>query len=141
MKEESFAWQIESIRSIVRQNCKKFWQSSSHLAINEAMIAYRGQTLHKVKLLNKPIKEGYKVWILGDSGYVYDWLWHSHIDGPEDIPEKELEVNRVQKEELTELIQIYCVYICSDYLSCTAFTSNPLNIHFLLLFGQSVPKS
>jgi hypothetical protein len=28
----------------------------------------------KVKLPNKPIKEGYKVWVLGDGGYVYDWL-------------------------------------------------------------------
>jgi hypothetical protein len=36
------------------------------------MIAYRGRTLDKVKLLNKLIKEGYKVWVLGDADYVYD---------------------------------------------------------------------
>jgi hypothetical protein len=38
------------------------------------MMAYRGRTLDKVKLPKKPIKEGYKVWFLGDAGYVYDWL-------------------------------------------------------------------
>jgi hypothetical protein len=32
----------------------------------------RGRTFNKVKLPNKPIKEGYKVWVLEDTGYVYD---------------------------------------------------------------------
>lgn len=59
------------------------------------MIPYRGRTKHKVKLLKKPIKEGYKVWVLGDSGYIYDWLWHSRINGPEEILKKGIEVNRV----------------------------------------------
>jgi Transposase IS4 len=58
------------------------------------MISYRGRTYHKVKLLNKPIKEEYKVWVLRDSGYIYDWLWHSRVDGPESIPEKGIDVER-----------------------------------------------
>ena len=58
------------------------------------MIPYRGRTKHKVKLPNKPIKEGYKVWVLRDGGYVYDWLWHSRIDGPEGISEKGIDVDR-----------------------------------------------
>jgi Transposase IS4 len=71
------------------------------------MIAYRGRTSHKVKLPNKPIKEGYKVWVLGDSGYIYDWLWHSRIDGPEGIPQEGLDVTRVKKTELTELTTVH----------------------------------
>ena len=71
---ETFAWQVEPIGAMVKQNCKNNWQPSSHLAIDEAMIAYRGRSSHKVKLPNKPIKEGYKVWVLDDVGYVYDWL-------------------------------------------------------------------
>ena len=62
------------------------------------MIAYCERTKHKVKLKNKLIKKGYKVWVLGDSGYVYDWLWHSRIDGPEEIPEKGIEVDRVSSK-------------------------------------------
>jgi hypothetical protein len=58
------------------------------------MIPYRGRTKHKVKLLNKLIKKGYKVWVLGDGGYVYNWLWHSRINGPEGIPEKGININR-----------------------------------------------
>ena len=72
--DETFAWQVESIGSIIKQNCKENWLSSSHLAIDEVMIAYRGRSSHKVKFSNKPIKEGYKVWVLDDVGYVYDWL-------------------------------------------------------------------
>jgi hypothetical protein len=36
------------------------------------MIVYKSRTYYKVKLLNKLIKKGYKVWILEDSSYVYN---------------------------------------------------------------------
>jgi Transposase IS4 len=106
-KEETFAWRVEPVASMVKQNCKALWSPSSHLAIDEAMIAYRGRTIDKVKLSNKPIKEGYKVWVLGDVGYVYDWLWHSHVDGPESIPKKGLEIDRVESTKLTKLTKVY----------------------------------
>jgi Transposase IS4 len=93
--------------SIIKSNCKTLWSPCSHLAINEAMIMYRGRTHHKVKLSNKPIKEGYKVWVLGDASYVYDWLWHSHIEGPEDISLKSLDVDKVKSIELIELLSVH----------------------------------
>ena len=71
---ESFAWLVEPVETIIRQNCSANWLPSSHLAIDEAMISYQGRSIHTVKLKNKPISEGYKVWVLGDSGYVYNWL-------------------------------------------------------------------
>ena len=43
-----------------------------HLVIDKDMITYRDRTVDKIKLLNKPIKEDYKLWILGDVDYVYD---------------------------------------------------------------------
>ena len=95
---ETFTWSVEPITTTVKQNCSAFWSPSSHLAIDESMILYGGRTKHKVKLLNKPIKEGYKVWVLRDGGYVYDWLWHSRIDGPEEISEKGLEVDRASSK-------------------------------------------
>jgi Transposase IS4 len=92
---ESFVWRVEPIATIVRQNCSANWIPSSHLAIDEAMVPYTGRLLHKVKLKNKPINEGYKIWVLGDSGYAYDWLWHSHQDGPEGIPKRGIEVDQL----------------------------------------------
>jgi hypothetical protein len=43
---------------------------------------------------NKPISEGYKIWVLADYGYVWDWLWHSLQDGPEGIPKTGLTVTQ-----------------------------------------------
>ena len=56
---ETFAWQVESIDVMIKQNCKENWLLSSHLAVDETMIAYRGRSSHKVKLPNKSIKEDY----------------------------------------------------------------------------------
>jgi Transposase IS4 len=118
-EEETFTWQVEPMASIVKSNYKALWSPCSHLAIDEAMIAYRGRTHHKVKLPNKPIKEGYKVWVLGDAGYVYDWLWHSHMKGPEDIPLKGLNIDRVESTELTELISVHLAPIFALILRLT----------------------
>jgi hypothetical protein len=38
---------------------------------------------------------------------VYDWLWYSHVDGPEDIPRRGLDVDRVESIELTTLTKIH----------------------------------
>lgn len=92
---EIFAWRVEPIATMIRQNCQQLWEPCSHLAIDEAMIPFRGRTHHKAKLPNKPIKEGYKIWAVGDAGYILDWLWHSRLDGPESIPANGLTVDRV----------------------------------------------
>jgi Transposase IS4 len=60
-EEETFVWQVEPVASIIKSNCKALWSPCSHLAVDKVMIAYRGRTRYKVKLLNKSIKEGYKV--------------------------------------------------------------------------------
>jgi hypothetical protein len=41
---------------------------NTYLDVDEAMIAYRGRSIDKVKLSNKSIKEAYKVWVSGDAG-------------------------------------------------------------------------
>jgi Transposase IS4 len=74
------------------------------------MISYRGRTLYKVKLLNKLIKEGYKVWVLGDGGYVYDWLWHSRVDGPENIPEKGINVDRASSTKGIKTVHLALIF-------------------------------
>ena len=40
---ESFAWRVEPIATIVRQNCSTNRIPSSHLAIDEAMVLYTGR--------------------------------------------------------------------------------------------------
>ena len=83
--EEWFAV-LEPVATHLRTTCKKLLYLGTHIAIDEAMIAYRGRTKHTIKIKNKPISEGYKVWILAEAGYVWTWLWHSKIEGPEKLP-------------------------------------------------------
>ena len=60
-EKKSWVWSVEPIAIMIRQNCSTLWLPSSYLSIDETMIAYRGRSLHKVKLPNKSIKEGYKI--------------------------------------------------------------------------------
>ena len=57
------------------------------------MITYRDYNSYKVKLLNKLIKEDYKIWILENTGYVYDWLWNSRIEEVEAISQENIEID------------------------------------------------
>ena len=82
---ECFAWKLEPISTILRQNIFRNWSPGTHVAIDEAMIAFRGRTLHKVKMKNKPIDEGYKTWMAAQSGYTLTWKWHSKLEGPEGV--------------------------------------------------------
>jgi hypothetical protein len=49
------------------------------------MIPFRGRSPHTTKIKNKPIKEGLKVWVVAEIGYVYNWLFYSARDGTEGI--------------------------------------------------------
>src|SRR5271170_7577495 len=47
------------------------------------MVPYFGHTRHSIKAPHKPIKQGFKIWALGDHGYIYNWLWYSKAEGTE----------------------------------------------------------
>ena len=42
------------------------------MAINKAMVKFCGRLYYKVKLPNKPIKEGYKIWALANGSIILD---------------------------------------------------------------------
>jgi len=52
---------------------------------------YFGYIRHTIKAKHKPIKEGYKIWTLGDYGYTYNWLWYSKAKGTEGLESKSRE--------------------------------------------------
>ncbi|KAF6240902.1 hypothetical protein HO173_000694 [Letharia columbiana] len=61
----------------IRSNWKKLRTPSSHCAIDECMIKETGRTHHSTMAPGKPIKEGYKVFAIGDEGYLYNYAWYS----------------------------------------------------------------
>jgi hypothetical protein len=40
-----------------------------------------------VNIPSKPTPEGFKIWVLGNEGYILDWLWHAkgNKKGPVDL--------------------------------------------------------
>jgi hypothetical protein len=48
---------------------KVFYIPLQNVSINEMMKAFTGRSIHTIKMLNKPVKEGYKMWALADHGY------------------------------------------------------------------------
>jgi hypothetical protein len=89
---EFSTWFVEPFATIIRHNDSIKWLSSSHIAIDKSVKADRGRPVHKIELKNKPISEGYKAWALSDNGRAWNWLWHSHRDGPEAIPKSDFPV-------------------------------------------------
>ena len=63
--------------TMIRINCQSNWLPATYVAIDEAMLLFCGRSEDIVKMKNKPIEEGFKIWVLVDLGYVYNWLWFS----------------------------------------------------------------
>jgi hypothetical protein len=70
----SFFVKLESLASHIRKICKRVYTSGIHICINEVMCVFRGRSKHTTKLKNKSIKEGFKVWILAEHGFIWSWL-------------------------------------------------------------------
>ena len=55
---------------IVHQNIKNAVFSATWLAVDELMVVFQGQTKHSIKIKDKSIKEGFKIWCLEFGGYI-----------------------------------------------------------------------
>jgi len=74
---------IQRISDLIRSACRTAYSPSSHIAIDEAMVPFKGRSRDIIKIKGKPIDTGYKLWCIGDHGYIWTWLFHSRVDGVE----------------------------------------------------------
>ena len=68
---------------------------SSWFAVNEIVILFIGQSIYTIKIKNKPVKEGYKMWLLGFNGYVCNFLFHLAIYGPKGSKKSGLKAKQI----------------------------------------------
>src|SRR5204863_10105783 len=54
-----------------------------------------------IKAPHKPIKQDYKLWKLGDLGYIYSWLWYSKAEGTEGLSIRSRSRSRPRSSELS----------------------------------------
>ena len=74
---------IQHISDLIHTACQNAYIPSFHIAIDEAIVACDGCSKDTVKLKNKSIDTGYKLWCIGDHGYIWSWLFHSRTEGVE----------------------------------------------------------
>jgi Transposase IS4 len=79
----SWFYRIQRISDLICTASQQAYSPSSHIAIDEAMVSFQGRSKHTVKLKGKPIDTGYKIWCIGDHGYIWSWLYHSRVEGVE----------------------------------------------------------
>jgi hypothetical protein len=67
------------------------------------MITFYGRSSDTTKIKNKPIGEGFKLWIEGDHRYVRNWLWHSGDEkkGIESIRKKKRKIPTAEEAKIT----------------------------------------
>ena len=79
---------MEPMSSIAQKRCQECYLPSSNVAIDEMMVKSEGRSVHTLKMPNKPVDHGYKIFALADSGYTYGWLYHSRVAGTSVVSER-----------------------------------------------------
>jgi hypothetical protein len=67
------------------------WTPATNVAIDEAMVAFLGRAKETLQILNKPISEGFKLWVVAQRGYFLQWVFHMPgvNGGPVGVPKME----------------------------------------------------
>ena len=67
-------WKIRSFYKLINERCLHYAMYASDLSIDESMIPYFGRHNSKQRIANKPIRVGFKMWVLAEStGYVINF--------------------------------------------------------------------
>lgn len=67
---------LEPLNTHIREVSRELWSPGRDVAIDKAMSRFQGRSLDTLKIPGKPIKQGYKIWVLAQMGYFYDWVFH-----------------------------------------------------------------
>jgi hypothetical protein len=74
-KTYSKTYKVDEFLQMLKNNFQRNYVLSENVSIDESMIKFKGRSSLKQYLPMKPIKRGFKVWILADTknGYAYDF--------------------------------------------------------------------
>lgn len=106
--------------SEIRKNWGCLRTPSSHVAIDECMVKETGRTSHSTMAPGKPIKEGYKIFAIGDEGYLYNYAWYSPVQGLEGRPKtKGLgETSAMVLKLATDTVPKDSILFMDNYFTC-----------------------
>ena len=55
------------------------------MAVDETMVVFEDRLYNTIKIKNKPIAEGFKIWCIASEGYIYSFRFHSRLYRSEDM--------------------------------------------------------
>jgi Transposase IS4 len=68
---------LEPLASMLRTKFQAYVILGQNVSFDEMMVPFSSRSKHTLKIKNKPIKEGFKIWALCDQGYLWDFLFYS----------------------------------------------------------------
>ena len=68
---------LEPLASLLRTKFKAYVVLGQDVSFDEMMVPFSGRSRHTLKMKNKPISKGFKVWALCDYRYLWDFLLYS----------------------------------------------------------------
>ena len=72
---------LEPLASLLRIKFQAYVILGQNVSFDEMMVPFSGRSKHTLKMKNKPISEGFKIWALCDHGYLWDFLFYSRTTG------------------------------------------------------------
>jgi Transposase IS4 len=72
---------LEPLASLLRTKFQAYVVLGQNVSFDEMMVPFAGRSKHTLKMKNKPVKEGFKIWALCDHGYLWDFLFYSRTCG------------------------------------------------------------
>jgi hypothetical protein len=61
---------LEPLASLLRTKFKAYVVLAQDISFDEMMVTFSGRSKHILKMKNKPVKEGFKIWVLCDYRYL-----------------------------------------------------------------------
>jgi hypothetical protein len=61
---------LSPLSNLLRTKFKAYVVLGQNVSFDEMMVPFAGRSKHTVKMKNKPVKEGFKIWVLCDHGYL-----------------------------------------------------------------------
>jgi hypothetical protein len=71
---------LEPLSSHLQERFQNYVVPATQISIDEMMVRFTGRSHHTLRMPNKPIPEGYKIYALCEHGYTYAWAYYSRID-------------------------------------------------------------
>jgi len=123
------AWyeKVEPMAVPLQLASQKYLLPATEIAVDEMMVKFMGKSSHTIKIKNKPIKQGYKIFALCWRGYTINFTYSSRVKGIAGVPKIVPKPNKPKPLAPT--------YRVVDYLvSCLPYQQFRFNIYLDNLF-------